>query len=138
MKHYLSEHLENFKTRGPIFNIVLIAILAFITGISVSNVIYFSQISTYPSEAVSSNVGNIMTGLNIMILIITVLTLLYFCYLLFKSYESKFNHMEEHHSDHLHNHSHNSEHHHSHHSHHSHHNLETDTFKDPLLDLDEF
>ena len=136
MNLYLSEHVENFKSRGPIFNIILIFILAFVIGVSISNVIYFSEISTYPSEAVSSNVGNIMVGLNIVILVITVIAFFYYCYLIFKSYESKFNHMEDSYSEH----SDKSHHHHSHHHshHHDHHDLEMDTFKDPLLDLDEF
>jgi len=135
MNHYLSDHLENFKSRGPVFNMVLIAILAFILGITISNIVYFSQISTYPSEAVSTNVGNIMTGLNIVVLIITIIAFFYFCYLIFKSYESKFKHMEDNYSEHS-----NTHHLESRHSntHHSHNDIEMDTFKDPLLDLDEF
>ena len=128
MNHYLSEHVENFKSRGPIFNIILIFILAFVIGVSISNVVYFSEISIYPSEAVSSSVGNIMVALNIVILVITVLAFFYYCYLILRSYESKFNYMEEHKND---------------------FNdqreiklrppsIEMDTFKDPLLDLDEF
>jgi len=129
MKHYLSEHLENFKSRGPIFNIILILILAFIIGVSISNIIYFSEISTYPSEAVSSNVGNIMVGLNSVILVITVVAFFYYCYLIFKSYETKFRHMEEHKDDGnmgMGAHSIRPE------------SMEMDTFRDPLLDLDEF
>lgn len=92
---FIKKHFGKIKHRGSLFNILLIIILCFGIGLSVTNIIYYSKLITYPSESISSSSARVMTSLNSLFLVITFLSFFYFLYILFTSEEAKFKNMKK-------------------------------------------
>ena len=80
---------------GVGYHITVSVILGFLFGISVSNTMYFSELSETPNVSVSKGTLETMSGINVAISIVSGLVLLWSLYRVVSSHESKHKTMHE-------------------------------------------
>ncbi len=83
----------NINIKGSGFNIATMLITGFMFGVSISNSVYFSRISSRPSEAMGRSSAQAMLGINIVLAILCGLIFLWSSYKLVVSNEDKYNTM---------------------------------------------
>ena len=81
----------NINIKGSGFNIATMLITGFMFGVSISNSVYFSRISSRPSEAMGRSSAQAMLGINILLAILSGLIFLWSSYKLIISNEDKYN-----------------------------------------------